>query len=140
MDDRISTPDIEWFRDGEQIIALVIRTTFLPDRTTFITPDSFYQQAGCVVYPAGGHIAAHDHKPIERHLVGTSETLIVRRGRCIAHLFRINRQPLAEVTLEQGDIIVLVSGGHGFTMLEDTIFLEIKQGPYTGLVEKERFE
>jgi hypothetical protein len=41
--------------------------------------------------------------------------------------------------LETGDIILLVAGGHGFRCLEDTVLLEIKQGPYTGLVEKEAF-
>lgn len=87
--------DIEWFRDQDQIIALVIRASYLPAQTTFVTPDSFYQQAGCVVYPSGGHIPAHDHKPIERHLVGTSETLIVRRGKLIAYLYDLKRQPLA---------------------------------------------
>ena len=41
--------------------------------------------------------------------------------------------------MEQGDIVILVAGGHGFEMLEDTVLMEIKQGPYTGLKEKERF-
>jgi len=35
--------------------------------------------------------------------------------------------------------VLLVSGGHGFRQLEDTVFLEIKQGPYPGAVEKEAF-
>ena len=38
-----------------------------------------------------------------------------------------------------GDIMLMVGGGHGFRMLEDTVLLEVKQGPYTGLDEKERF-
>jgi len=35
--------------------------------------------------------------------------------------------------------MLMVTGGHGFRMLENTVFLEVKQGPYTGLEEKERF-
>ncbi len=42
--------------------------------------------------------------------------------------------------MSTGDILVLVSGGHGFRMLEDTVLMEVKQGPYTGLKEKERFD
>jgi hypothetical protein len=38
-----------------------------------------------------------------------------------------------------GDVVVLLDGGHGFRMLEDTVLLEIKQGPYSGLGEKEQF-
>ena len=32
-----------------------------------------------------------------------------------------------------------VGGGHGFRMIEDTVLFEIKQGPYGGPAEKERF-
>jgi hypothetical protein len=41
--------------------------------------------------------------------------------------------------IKEGDIILMVNGGHGFRMIEDTVFLEVKQGPYTGIDEKERF-
>jgi hypothetical protein len=33
----------------------------------------------------------------------------------------------------------MIGGGHGFRMLEDTVLLEIKQGPYSGIQEKVRF-
>ena len=39
-----------------------------------------------------------------------------------------------------GDIILLVSGGHDFLMLEDTEMIEVKQGPYAGDDDKERFK
>ena len=42
--------------------------------------------------------------------------------------------------LRTGDIILLASGGHGFTMLEETEMFEVKQGPYAGDGDKERFE
>ena len=123
----------------DQHIATIIRRDYLPDKTTFVTPDSYYQQAGFVVYPRGGVVRRHVHLPIQRHLVGTSEALIVRKGRVEAELFGLDKTPLGTWILEEGDIILLVAGGHGFRCLEDTIFLEIKQGPYTGLVEKETF-
>jgi hypothetical protein len=41
--------------------------------------------------------------------------------------------------LAEGDVMVLVAGGHEFRMREDTVLLEIKQGPYPGVAEKERF-
>jgi hypothetical protein len=31
-----------------------------------------------------------------------------------------------------GDTIFFVAGGHGFTMLEDSKIIEVKQGPYFG--------
>lgn len=41
--------------------------------------------------------------------------------------------------LREGDLILLVSGGHGFRCMEDTVLVEIKQDPYVGPDEKERF-
>jgi hypothetical protein len=41
--------------------------------------------------------------------------------------------------LEAGDVILLAAGGHGFTMLEPTEMIEVKQGPYAGDRDKTRF-
>jgi len=64
---------------------------------------------------------------------------LIRKGRTEVELYAMDKSMLGTWILEEGDMIHLVSGGHCFKCLEDTIFLEIKQGPYTGLVEKERF-
>ncbi len=120
-------------------LAYLIRATMSPAQTTFVTPPEFKQQVGFVVYRAGGVIARHDHRPLERHLIGTSEVLIVRRGRCEIDIYNDAREWVATRELGPGDIMLMVSGGHGFRMIEDTVFLEIKQGPYTGEDEKEHF-
>jgi hypothetical protein len=120
-------------------LAYIIRASVMPDRTTFVTPDDFKQQVGFVVYPAGGEIKRHVHKPLERHLVGTSEVLVVRKGRAEIDIFDDSRTLVATRELRTGDVMLMVGGGHGFRMLEDTVFLEVKQGPYTGIDEKERF-
>lgn len=120
-------------------LAYIIRRELNPNQTTFLTPPEFKQQVGFVVYPSGGEIQRHVHRALERHLVGTSEVLILRQGRCEIDLYNNERQLVATHELRQGDIMLMVDGGHGFRMLEDTVFLEVKQGPYTGLDEKERF-
>jgi len=120
-------------------LAYIIRAEMRPARTTFLTPSEFKQQVGFVVYPAGGKIARHNHRALERHLVGTSEVLVVQSGRCEIDIFNDDRELVATRELRPGDVMLMVGGGHGFRMLEDTVFLEIKQGPYTGEDEKERF-
>jgi len=124
---------------GDVPLAYIIRGDLMPSRTTFLTPPQFKQQVGFVVYPAGGEIQRHVHRPLSRHLVGTSEVLIVRRGRCEIDIYNDDRQLVATRELREGDVMLMVGGGHGFHMLEDTVFLEVKQGPYTGQDEKERF-
>jgi hypothetical protein len=120
-------------------LAYIIRAEISPQQTTFLTPPQFKQQVGFVVYPAGGEIHRHVHRPLERHLIGTSEVLIVRRGRCEIDIYNNDRALVTTRELCEGDIMLMVDGGHGFRMLEGTVLLEIKQGPYTGLEEKERF-
>lgn len=121
------------------LLALVLSGVDDPSETTFPTPDDLNLQVGFVVYPAGGEIQRHDHKPLEREIVGTSEVLLVRSGRCEIDIYDQERQFVATRELRTGDVILIVAGGHGFRMLEDTVLLEVKQGPYTGLDEKERF-
>jgi hypothetical protein len=125
-------------RDG-QALAYIIRATFQPIQTTFVTEAEHKQQVGYVVYPAGGEVPRHFHRPLERHLVGTSEVLLVRSGRCFVDIYGDDRQLVATRELATGDVMVMISGGHGFRMLEDTVLFEVKQGPYTGLDEKEKF-
>jgi len=135
-DDRSLVERISW---GEVCLAYIIRASFLPDETVFLTPPDFKQQVGYIVYPAGGEIQRHEHLPLDRHLVGTSEVLIVRKGHCEIDIYNDDRQLVATRELHEGDIMLMVGGGHGFRMLEDTIFLEIKQGPYLEMEEKELF-
>jgi hypothetical protein len=124
--------------DGKPL-AYIIRAEINPEKTTFLTPPEFKQQVGFVVYRSGGEIQRHMHRPLERHLIGTSEVLVVRRGRCEIDIYNNGGELVATRELLQGDIMLMVDGGHGFRMLEDTVFLEVKQGPYTGIDEKERF-
>lgn len=121
------------------LLALLLSGAGDPAETTFPTPPELNLQVGFVVYPAGGEIPRHDHKLLERQIVGTSEVLVVRSGRCEIDLYDHDRQRVATRELRTGDVIFIVGGGHGFRMLEDTVLLEVKQGPYTGLDEKERF-
>lgn len=123
----------------DQRIATIIRRDYLPEKTTFISPDSYYQQLGFVVYPKDGVVPRHAHMPLQRHLTGTPETLMIRKGRAEVELYGMDKSLLGVWQLVEGDIIQLVAGGHCFRCHEDTIFLEIKQGPYTGLIEKEQF-
>ena len=130
---------IESISECNRALCVLIHANYLPERTTFLTPPEFKQQVGYVVYPAGGEVPRHVHKALERHLVGTSEVIIVKKGRCLLDIYNDARELVATRELGPGDLMLMVGGGHGFRMLEDTVLLEIKQGPYPGVEEKERF-
>jgi quercetin dioxygenase-like cupin family protein len=130
---------MEKISKDDRVLCLLVRAENQPGQTTFLTPPEYKQQVGYVVYPAGGEIPRHTHRPLKRHLVGTSEVLLVKKGRCLIDVYSDDHELVATRELRQGDLMLMVGGGHGFRMLEDTILLEVKQGPYTGLDEKERF-
>lgn len=117
----------------------IIRAGPPPAQTTFPTPPELNLQVGFVVTPAGGTIQPHVHLPVVRRLVGSAEVLLVQQGRCDVDVYSEDRQHVATCRLAAGDIMIMVGGGHGFRMLEDTVLLEVKQGPYPGVAEKERF-
>ena len=133
------TNDIEEITDGTQILAYLIRRNVKPIQTTFITSPDARQQIGFVVYPKSGVIKRHRHLPHERRIFGMSEVLVVRSGQSKIDVYDKDNNLIATRDLYTGDVIVLLNGGHGFRILEDTVFLEVKQGPYLGTDDKEFF-
>ena len=122
------------------VLAYIARGDDVPETTRFLTPEGCNLQVGHVVYRAGGQIARHMHLPLERYIVGTTEVLVVERGRCEVDVYASDRSVVATRELHKGDILIAISGGHAFRLIEDTVLLEIKQGPYLGdQSDKERF-
>jgi mannose-6-phosphate isomerase-like protein (cupin superfamily) len=129
----------ECISDNNCIVAYLIRNLENPDTTTFITTPDLNFQAGFIIYPKGSEIPRHFHDPVQRTLQGTSEVIVVREGTCIVDIYTGNKELIASRPMEKGDIVMFVSGGHGFRITEKTVLFEIKQGPYPGSDEKVRF-
>lgn len=125
---------------GNQI-ALVIRKNLSPEATTFFSEPSHSQQVGIIKHAKGGRIKPHYHNELARRVVYTQEVLVIRRGSLRVDLYDAQLKFLRVVLLTEGDVIFLISGGHGFEMLEDCEMLEVKQGPYSGVSnDKTQFE
>ena len=90
--------------------------------------------------PAGKSIIPHVHNLVMRHVDFTQEVLFLRKGRLRVDFFDDSRVYLESYVLGAGDVILLVSGGHGFEVLEDVEMFEVKQGPYVGEEDKTRFD
>jgi hypothetical protein len=130
---------IDVVRSGDALLCYIVRSDTLPVATKFITRPEATLQVGHIVHPRGHEISRHEHRPQERHISGTAEVLLVQRGRCEMDVYDGQRCLVATRELRVGDIVVLLDCGHGFRMLEDTVLLEVKQGPYAGPGEKEQF-
>lgn len=68
----------------------------------------------------------------------TCETLIVRKGILEVVLYE-NQIEKYRFNMSAGDVLTLLSGGHGFNVIEDVEMIEIKQGPFMGPEDKTRF-
>ena len=133
------TSPVEIISDGSTPLAYIVDAAWAPTATEFLTPGDFTQQMGMIVYGAGEHIIPHVHIPVRREIEGTCECIVVRSGMCEVDIYNSAREFVATRTLTQGTIILLLGGGHGFRMIEDTVLFEVKQGPYVGNRDKERF-
>lgn len=131
---------LEIIRDGEQPVVYLVRGEWIPQKTEFLTPDHFGQQMGMIVHSAHEEIKPHLHLPVRREVQGTTECIVVRKGSCDIDIYNTRKELLASRQLRAGDIALLLGGGHGFRMHEDTVLFEVKQGPYVGELDKERFE
>jgi mannose-6-phosphate isomerase-like protein (cupin superfamily) len=132
--------NIEYIKTANDVLAsIIIHREYEPSETTFITSPDLAQQVGFVIYPAGGVIKRHIHKNVDRSNVSCSEALIIRQGRLEIDIYDQTKNLLATRELKQGDFVLMVSGGHGFRVLEKTTLLEIKLGPYAGAADKELF-
>jgi hypothetical protein len=131
--------NVELITANGQALCYVIRANTQPSQTTFITPPDSKQQVGFIVYPKDGVIARHIHRPLERHIIGMSEVLVVRSGHCQIDIYDGQESLVTRRDLYQNDVVIMVGGGHGFQIKEDTVLLEIKQGPYLGAEDKKLF-
>lgn len=90
-------------------------------------------------HPTGKVIDAHVHNMVHRNVVLTQEVLFIKKGILRVDFYDEYEDYLESKDLYAGDIILLVSGGHGFQVLEEVEMIEVKQGPYAGDNDKKRF-
>jgi uncharacterized protein YjlB len=131
---------IEKIEHNDTIIAIIIKADFRKEGIAFFTPDHFSQQLGYMNRPKGYIIEPHVHHEVHRHVFRTQEVLFLKRGRVKVDLYGDDRSYINSRILEKGDVILLASGGHGIEVLEQSEIIEVKQGPYSGDRDKERFE
>lgn len=133
------TMPIEEIRDGDILIAIIVNSTFAKPGVHFFTSGELSQQLAYMKHPAGKIIDSHVHNPILREVFYTQEVLFIRSGRLRVDFYSADTRYLESREIDAGDVILLVSGGHGFEVLEDLEMFEVKQGPHVGDSDKTRF-
>ncbi|WP_020405745.1 hypothetical protein [Hahella ganghwensis] len=104
----------------------------------FFSTDEEFVQVGTWGYDNDKELLAHTHNQVVRKVFWTQEVLYIRKGSIKARIYDLNEELVSEVIAKDGDILILLRGGHGYNILEDgTQVLEVKNGPYLG-AERDR--
>lgn len=130
---------LEYVKNRKKLLATIIRNNYTSAGIDFITPAEYSQQVAYMHHQTGKVIDAHVHNPVHRSIVMTQEVLFIKKGKLRVDFYDDDEQYIESRILEAGDVILLVSGGHGFTVIEEVDMIEVKQGPYSGDEDKKRF-
>ena len=118
------------------MIAIVVRKDYQPDDSKFITPSDSTQDVGFLKYKKDHAVKPHTHPAHKRVIFGTPETVLVKTGKIKYSFYNSEGKFITSEVLTEGDVVVLISGGHGQKFLEETVVLVVKQGPYLGEKDK----
>ncbi len=121
------------------LLAIIVGRKFDEEGIHFFTPSEYSQQLAYMRHPKGKQIAPHLHNPVRRNITYTQEVLFIKKGKLRVDFYNANQDYLESYVLESGDVILLISGGHGFEVLEEIEMIEVKQGPFVGEQDKTRF-
>jgi hypothetical protein len=130
---------IEKIEHNKTLLALIVSNSFNEPGISFFTDNHLSQQLAFMRHPTGKVIQPHVHNPVPREVHYTQEVLIIKRGKLRVDFYTDSHIYLMSRTLEAGDVIMLIQGGHGFKVLEEIEMFEVKQGPYAGDKDKTRF-
>ena len=126
---------------GGEAFALVVRHEYEREGVNFLTSEQSSLQLGVLKHPRGSKIKPHIHKIHPETINEVQEVLHVEYGKLEAEFYERTGRKVGSTILNMGDTILLLSGGHGFNILEDSKIIEVKQGPYRGVEEdKERIQ
>lgn len=119
---------IEEVKKGEELLAIIIRSTKSEKALEFPTPDDFPMQLGIHNRPKGEYIKAHAHAPFKNLDIPVQEIFFIEKGKMLVTLYS-GKEKYKDVMVSDGEIILL-NCGHSMKFLEDTRAVEVKQGPY----------
>lgn len=131
---------IEEIRKKNRLLAMIVRDNHECEGVDFITPGDYSQQVAYMHHPKGKRIHAHVHNVVHRDVMMTQEVLLIKKGKLRIDFYDEYEDYLFSRVLNAGDVILLISGGHGFVAMEELEMIEVKQGPYAGDADKTRFD
>src|SRR5882724_1740678 len=104
---------VETITDGPRALAVIVGHGYHQEGIHFFTRSEFSQQLAYMQHPAGKLIQPHVHNPVPREVQFTQEVLFIKKGRIRIDFYDAAETYLESRILEEGDVILLIQGGHG---------------------------
>lgn len=123
----------------KNILAIIIGKKEVNRPKEFFTNVNENLQVGKFTLKKNEEIKRHIHNKIQRKVVKTSELIVVMDGKIMVKIFDNDKNFIESVVISKGMAIALLDGGHGIEVLEDSTFIEAKQGPYNEKKDKTHF-
>ena len=131
---------VEKIYHKKKLYALIVKAKFRKKKgISFFTPNYTNQQFGYMKHDKGYLIKPHKHKKRTTKIFYTTEVIILFKGRLRVDFYDQKQKYLFSKIIKEKDIIMLVHGGHGFKVLKNIEMIEVKQGPYSKIKDKKKF-
>ena len=127
------------YDDTDKLLAIIVRNNESDQEKNFVTENNAEFQVATFNLKKDTEILNHYHPFQKREVYLTSEVIVVLEGELTVRIYSDDHKLIESVSLLQGDLVNMISGGHGITVNEDSRFIEVKQGPYIDNIDKIRF-
>jgi len=119
--------------EPDKLLHLVLSTHNSKGREQLVDSDQFLQVA-TLQLKSGEYFSAHKHlwKDLASNRSIAQESWVIIKGSVKVTFFDLDNSLLETHILKAGDLSVTLYGGHGYEILEETIAVEFKSGPYLG--------
>ena len=124
---------------NNEIYAILIDKNSVKDGAEWIGESFEPLQAQRVKCQQGKIYKPHFHILNPRIIKRTQECFIVISGKIAVDIYDSQGNFLGTLEAVAGEAIFSYRGGHGITLLEDSIFYEIKAGQYTYVSEDKEY-
>ncbi|MAU54858.1 MAG: hypothetical protein CMC29_03485 [Flavobacteriaceae bacterium] len=118
-------------------IASIVTPNLSSEGLSFLTDDENFIQVGIWNYKKGKRLETHFHNTFSREATKTNESVYVVEGKIKCNLYFENGDFISSHIINKGEMIIQFNGAHEYFIVEDSVVIENKNGPYFG-PEKDR--
>ena len=104
---------------------------------SFVSDEGDFIQVGVWNYDSGKTLPAHYHCEFPREATRTCESVFVVEGKVECNIYTKSGDFIKSFILNKGEIAIQLYGVHEYVILDKSIVIENKNGPYFG-PEKDR--